>query len=96
VHARLITAQVQPSKMAEFEAAFGEEVLPGIGGERGFKSTYVMKDAARSRITAVVFLETESDAQAGSDGYLRHHLPLLRRYLTGQPTVESLQVIFRA
>lgn len=96
MYAQLITAYMQPTKLEEFAAAFGQVILPAICRERGFKSIYVMKDAAQNKITALVVWETESAAQIGIVGHLSQHLPKGANLLASQPSAETLEVILRA
>ena len=96
MYARLITAHIQPTKLEEFATAFSQVILPAITREHGFKSIYVMKDAAQNKITALVVWETESDAQTSIEGYLSQHLPKGANFLASQPSAETLEVILRA
>lgn len=96
MYARLVTANVQPDKLDEFPSAFGEHVLPGISQERGFKGIYVLRDAAQHKVVALVLWETEADALASIEGYMRERLPKMAPYLVSQPTAETLELILRA
>ena len=96
MYARLITVHIQPTKLEEFATTFSKEILPAISREHGFKSIYVMKDAAQNKITALVVWETESDAQASIEGYLSQRLPKVANVLVSQPSAETLEVILRA
>ena len=96
MYARLITADIQPTKLEEFATAFSQVVLPAISREHGFKSIYVMKDVAQSRITTLVVWETEVNAQISVEEYLSQYLPQATSFLTGQPGAETLEVILRA
>ena len=96
MYARLITAHIRPTKLEEFATAFSQVILPAISREHGFKSIYVMKDAAQNKITALVVWETESDAQTSIEGYLSQHLPRGANFLASQTSAETLEVILRA
>jgi heme-degrading monooxygenase HmoA len=96
MYARLITAHIQPTKLEEFATAFSQVILPAISREHGFKSIYVMKDAAQNKITALVVWETESDAQTSIEGYLSQYLPKGANFLASQSSAETLEVILRA
>jgi heme-degrading monooxygenase HmoA len=96
MYARLITAHIQPTQLEEFAMAFSQVILPAISREHGFKSIYVMKDAAQNKITALVLWETESDAQTSIEGYLSQHLPKGAHFLASHPSAETLEVILRA
>jgi heme-degrading monooxygenase HmoA len=96
MYARLITAHIQPTKLEEFASRFSQVILPAISREHGFKSIYVMKDAAQHKITALVMWENESDAQASIEGYLSQRLPQVANLLVSQPSAETLEVILRA
>jgi quinol monooxygenase YgiN len=96
MYARLITAHIQPTKLEEFATAFSQVILPAISREHGFKSIYVMKDAAQNRITALVVWETEADAHISIEEYLSQYLPQATSLLAGQPGAETLEVILRA
>jgi len=96
MYARLITALIQPTKLEEFATAFSQVILPAISREHGFKSIYVMKDAAQNKITALVMWETESDAQTSIERDLSQHLPQVANFLASQPSAETLEVILRA
>lgn len=96
MYARLITAQVQPDKMAEFPTRFSNMLLSDISRERGFKSIYLMKDDAQSRVVALVLWETEADAIQSIEGYMQDRLPKMADILVSRPTAETLEVILRA
>lgn len=95
MYTRLITAQVQPGKLAEFVKAFNEQVLPDAQQEPGFKGMYVLNDAANNRIVGVVLWETEAAAQASIEGFQRRRFPKVAPYLAGQPTAETLEVVLQ-
>ena len=96
MYARLITVYILPTKLDEFVAAFSQVILPAISREHGFKSIYVMKEAAQNKITVLVVWETESDAQTSIEGYMSQHFPIGANFLASQPGVETLEVILRA
>lgn len=96
MYARLITAQVQPDKMAEFPTRFSNMLLSDISREPGFKSIYLMKDDAQSRVVALVLWETEADAIQSIEGYMQDRLPKMADILVSRPTAETLEVILRA
>jgi len=96
MYARLFTVNVQPDKLNEFPNAFSEMILPDICQEQGFKGIYVMQEAVQSKITALVLWETEADALASINGYLRQRLPKMADFLAGPPITETLEVVLRA
>jgi hypothetical protein len=94
MYAHLITANVYPSQMEAFTAIFCEQILPAVSREHGFKSTYMMKNAAQNQIMVIMFWETEAAAQINLDAYLQPSS--MTHLLIGQPTAETLEVILRA
>jgi len=96
MYARLITAHVQPTQLEECATAWSEVIVPALSRKQGFKSIYVMKDAAQHKITALILWETEAEAQATIEGYLSQRLPKGAHVLASQPSAETLEVILRA
>ena len=96
MYARLITAHIQPTKLEEFAMIFSQVILPAISREHGFKTIYVMKDAAQHKIIVLVVWETEADAQISIEEHLSQHLPQGANLLASQPGAETLEVILRA
>jgi heme-degrading monooxygenase HmoA len=96
MYARLITASVQPNKLAEFAAAFNAHVLPAVSLSPGFKSLYLLQDAAQSQVAALVLWETEAEAVASIEGFIRDRLPKMAPLLTAPPHGATMEVVVRA
>ena len=87
----MITASLFPSTLDEAVTRFSEVILPRISRERGYKSSYVMTNAAQTRLTVMIFWETEADAAANLSQPL-----LALGSLLAEPGAETLDVILRA
>jgi heme-degrading monooxygenase HmoA len=74
MHARLITAHVQPDQIEGLLAACGESWLPTLSRARGFRALYLLRGAVEPTIAVLVLWETQADAAASLDGTLHGRL----------------------
>ena len=64
MHARVITATVQPGRLEEVVSAVHEAVLTPIKQRQGFKHALLLTDPSTNKVLTITLWETEADLKA--------------------------------
>jgi quinol monooxygenase YgiN len=93
MYARLITAQVHPSRVDESIAIYRDSIVPAVREQPGFVAAYMLTDRSLGRATSVTIWQDEaSRAAAESSGFLMQQIGKLAPLFLAAPTRELLEV----
>src|SRR5437763_9683419 len=64
MHARVLTATVEPGRLEEVVSALHEAVLTNIKKREGFKNAFVLTDPSMNKVLAISFWEEKAHREA--------------------------------
>lgn len=93
MHARVITARLQPGTAEESIQIIRNSVLPEARKQQGFKGFLLLTDPTKDTATVVSLWETAAALQAGeTSGYFQQQLAKVAQVFASPPTREVYQV----
>jgi heme-degrading monooxygenase HmoA len=94
MYARVTLAQLQPGKLDELLQFLGENVVPAVQAQQGFKGLLLLTDETTNKGIAVALWETEADrvASEASDGYYTVQLARGAHFFAAPPVRETYQM----
>jgi heme-degrading monooxygenase HmoA len=93
MHARVMSGQVQPEAIEEFERVIEESVLPCAREQQGFRGAVELIDRETGRGMLITYWESAEDLIATeSNGYLNTQFARVVPYLKGPTVRESFEV----
>jgi heme-degrading monooxygenase HmoA len=91
--ARVTTVQVIPDKVAEAANIFNNSVLPAAKAQPGFRTGYLLTDAASGKGMSVTVWDSLADLQANeANGFYQEQVAKFAPMLTAPPTREIYEV----
>ena len=96
VHAKVLTAQVQPGKLDEVISISQDSVVPALKQQKGFKSYLVLTQESAGKELAITLWETEADGRNWEiDSRNQELAARIMPLIAGPPTVELYEVSVR-
>lgn len=93
MHARTVTFQSEPDRLAEGVRLYQESVVPAATRQPGFQGALLLVDRAAGRAISITLWETEADLIAGeSSGYYQAQIDTLTPIITTPPTRAVFEV----
>jgi heme-degrading monooxygenase HmoA len=97
MYARVITVQIQPSKVDEAIRIYQDSVVPAAKQQKGFKSIWLLTDRKSGKGISFGLWDTEADMIASeSSGYLSEQLAKFGSLFTAPPITERFEVSVQA
>ena len=90
--ARVTTTQTAVDKTDQSVEIWRDKVGPVLKQQKGFKGAYLIGDHATGKGLAITLWETKEDVEA-TNAALPRFLALFDGMLTGQPTIETFEVL---
>ena len=96
MHARVLTATVQPGRLEELVRAVHEAVLTTIKQRQGFKHSFVLTDPSTNKVMAISLWGTQADLEANvAAGRVPRHQAEAANALTAPYVEEFYEVSFQ-
>jgi len=93
MHARVVTATIDPSRTSQFHSTVSSQAEPIIRSQPGFiELISLTSDSDPSRVVAITLWRNESDLENYSNTTSQKVVDLLSPYLTSQPKIETFSV----
>jgi len=92
MYVRLTTTQTAVDKTDQAVELWRDKVGPALKQRKGFKGAYLVGDHATGKGLAITLWETQADVQA-TDTDVPKILAMFEDMLTGQPSVETFEVL---
>jgi len=93
MHARVVTAQIQPGKMEEAVGIYRDSVVPAAKQQKGFKGALLLTDPNTGKGISIALWETEADMQAGeASGYFQEQIAKFAAVFAAPPVTEHYEV----
>jgi quinol monooxygenase YgiN len=93
MYARVVTIQIQPSKVDEAIRIYQDSVVPSAKQQKGCKSIWLLTDRKSGKGISVGLWETEADMTASeTSGYLAAQLAKFGSLFTAPPITEHYEV----
>jgi heme-degrading monooxygenase HmoA len=91
--ARVTTVQISPDKAAEATNIFQNSVLPAAKAQRGFRTGYMLTDAASGKGMSVTIWDSLEDLQANeANGFYQEQVAKFGPLFTAPPIREIYEV----
>ncbi|HET8908465.1 MAG TPA: antibiotic biosynthesis monooxygenase [Ktedonobacterales bacterium] len=91
--ARVTTVQVSPDKTAEATNIYQNSVLPAAKAQQGFRTGYMLTDAASGKGMSVTIWDSLADLQASeANGFYQEQVAKFAPLFTAPPTREIYEV----
>ena len=91
MHARVVTANVNPDEIEEAAGVYRDSIVPAAKEQKGSERLLLLTDRAKGKILSISVWETEEDMLAGeASGYLREQLAKLKPFFTAVPVTEPV------
>lgn len=93
MHARMVTAQVQPDTLDQVITIFREAILPAAQQQKGFVGARLFVDRATNKGRVVSRWQSEADLLAGeASGYYQEQLARVLPFFATPPTREIFEI----
>jgi len=92
MYARLTTTQTAVDKTDQAVEIWRDKVGPALKQQKGFKGAYLIGDHATGKGISITLWESEADVKA-TDAALPQLIALFEGMFTGQPTIETFEVM---
>lgn len=93
MYARVITAQIKPSKIDEFAAIYRDVVVPAAKELGGSKGIFLLTDEVLGKFISISLWETEEELRAHErSGYVRARLAEVVETLASPIVLETYEV----
>jgi quinol monooxygenase YgiN len=93
MHARVFSAQIQPSKLDDVIQLVQNSIIPAAKAQGGFKDLILLVDSSTDKAMIVSQWASEADRAASeSNGFLREQLAKLSAFVAGPPSTERFTI----
>jgi heme-degrading monooxygenase HmoA len=93
MHARVVTATVDPSRTSQFHSTVTSQVEPIIRSQPGFiELISLTSDNDPSRVLAITLWRSQSDLENYAENTSQKVVDLLSPFFTSQPKIETFSV----
>lgn len=92
MQSRIITCNIDPSKVSEFKSALNNEFLPRIQAQPGFIENIESLDPATGKFCCVTLWKSEADVKNYDNGLFQEIAGKLAPLMDGAPVVQTLPV----
>ena len=93
MHARIVTLNLKPNQLANFQEALAKQVLPMLRKQTGFKDEITFAGPGGTEVRSISFWATKANAEAYNSTTYPEVLKILATVLEGTPTFKTYDVV---
>lgn len=93
MYARIVTLNLKPNQLANFQEALSKQVIPMLRKQAGFKDEITFVGSSGTDVRTISFWEKKENAEAYNGTAYPEVLKLLAAVLDGTPKIKTYDVV---
>lgn len=93
MYARMVTLNLKPNQLANFQEVLAKQVIPMLRKQTGFKDEITFVGPGGADVRTISFWEKKENAEAYNSAAYPEVLKLLATVLDGTPKMKSYDVV---